>query len=63
MDRKTGEVFSAMGEFLCDMGQWGNLCQHLQDRRGLTPQQIADACNAAAAAAGNVGGLTAADCE
>jgi hypothetical protein len=62
MDRKTGEVFSAMGEFLCDCGQWSNVCQYMQER-GLTPQQIADACNAAAAAAGNTDRLTAADCE
>ena len=62
MDRKTGEVFAAVSEFLSENGQWCNACEYMHSK-GLSPSTIAVAFNEASKAAGNTDRLDAKDCE
>jgi hypothetical protein len=62
MDRKIGEVISAVSDFLCDRGQWSIACAFLHEK-GVSPKMIADAFNMASKAAGNTDRLEVRDCE
>jgi hypothetical protein len=62
MDKRFAEVFHVMGEFLSERAMWTSFCEAAVTYHGLTPKQIAEACNAAAEAAGYSGGLEPEDC-